>query len=144
MTTSRRGSQNPNYATRFKPGNSGRPKGARNKRTLLLEAIDDGDLEEIRAKLIEAAKEGKIEAAKLILDRLCPPPKARRIEISLPDTSSPQGLTGAIAAVIAAMAAGELDPQEAQQIVGVFETQRRAIETVDLATRIASLEEKAK
>ena len=129
--------------TRFKPGNGGRPKGSKNKRTVLLEAITESDLEAIRNKLIEKAKEGDTQAARLIYDRIEPVPRARRVQIVLPDTSTMDGISKAMAAIVAAMAAGQIDPTEAQQIGALLESNRRIIETVDLAARIAALEAKA-
>jgi hypothetical protein len=41
------------------------------------------------------------------------------------------------------VAAGELTPDEAQAVAGVVEVQRRAIETAELAERIAALEARA-
>jgi len=46
-------------------------------------------------------------------------------------------------AVIAAMAKGEITPDDAGTIAGVLEARRRAIETVELEARMVALEEKA-
>jgi hypothetical protein len=40
------------------------------------------------------------------------------------------------------VADGEMSPDEGALIVGLLETHRKAIETSDLATRLASLEER--
>jgi hypothetical protein len=59
----------------FRPGQSGnpagRPKGARNRATLLTEALLEGEAEDIGKKLIELAKQGEWRALKACLDRLC-------------------------------------------------------------------------
>ena len=43
---------------RFKPGNPGKPKGARHKTTLAIEALLDGEAEALTRKAIELAKAG--------------------------------------------------------------------------------------
>ena len=40
------------------------------------------------------------------------------------------------------MAAGEITPDEGAAVAAVLETRRRAIETVELESRVAALEEK--
>ena len=53
----------------FKAGQSGnpagRPKGARNRTTLAIEALLDGEAEELARKVIEKAREGDMTALKL-------------------------------------------------------------------------------
>ena len=61
----------------FKPGQSGnpagRPKGARHRTTMAIEALLEGEGEAITRKAIEAAKAGDMVAIRLVLDRICPP-----------------------------------------------------------------------
>ncbi len=60
----------------FKPGQggnpAGRPKGARNKTTLALEALLDGQAEALTQKAIERALEGDTVALRLCLERIIP------------------------------------------------------------------------
>ena len=59
---------------KFQKGKSGnpygRPKGMRNKVTILAEALLQTEVEAICRKAIEEAKNGNIQAIKLILDRI--------------------------------------------------------------------------
>ena len=48
---------------------NGRPKGTRNKTTLAMEALLDGEAEAITRKAIEKAKEGDMVAIRLCLER---------------------------------------------------------------------------
>ena len=77
-------------ATQFKSGKSGnpkgRPKGAKNKETLLQEVLVTNStnlmvksLEKIVKAVIEKANEGDLAAAKMILDRIIPTKKAQDI-----------------------------------------------------------------
>src|SRR5258708_5406916 len=108
-------------ATRFKTGNSGRPAGARNKRTLWLEEIDESDLRAVRDAVVEKAREGEMVAGRILFDRVWPVPKARKVAIDIPATTGPEGISAAMAAVTREMAAGNIDPQEAQLIAAVLE-----------------------
>jgi len=69
---------------------------------------------------------------------------ARRGGDHPPDRRAEAGGAGGIAAalgtVAAAVAGGDLSPEEGQAVAAVLETQRRAIETAELEARIAALE----
>jgi len=130
--------------TKFKKGRSGnpngKPKGARNKATLAAEELLDGEAEVITRKAIEKAKEGDMAAIRLCLERILPTIKSRPIEIDLPPVETAEDITAAQGAVIAAMARGEITPDDASTVAGVLEAKRRAIETVELEARLSELE----
>jgi Family of unknown function (DUF5681) len=67
----------------FEPGRSGNPagkaRGTRNKVTLAIEALLDGEAEALTRKAIEIAKGGDLAALRLCLDRLAPPRKAGKL-----------------------------------------------------------------
>jgi hypothetical protein len=73
---------------RFKPGNPGRPKRARHKTTLAIEALLDGEAEALTRKAIELAKAGDLVALRLCLDRICPPRRERPVSFALPELST--------------------------------------------------------
>jgi hypothetical protein len=58
----------------FQPGQSGnpsgRPKGARNKATLVVEALLENEAEALTRKVIDLALEGSMPALRLCLERL--------------------------------------------------------------------------
>ena len=56
----------------FAPGNPGKPKGARHKATLAVDALLDGEADAITRKAIEMAKAGDSIALRLCLDRIAP------------------------------------------------------------------------
>ncbi len=129
---------------RFAPGNPGgpgRPKGARHAALAALDAIGTEAAEEVLRRVVEDAKAGDLRAAELLLRRLWPERKGRPVEVALPEVATAADLVPALAAVAAAMGRCELTPEEAQAICAVLETQRRAVETAELASRIAVLEE---
>jgi hypothetical protein len=130
----------------WKPGQSGnpkgRPRGSRNRVTLVaLAALEEG-AEAVARKIVDMAKIGDMSAARLVLERLVPPAKERPIFLALPDTGSAQGIAEAQAAILQAVAAGELLPGEAATLAGIVEARRKAVETQELEQRIAALEVK--
>ncbi|MBS0172976.1 MAG: hypothetical protein JSR64_02965 [Nitrospira sp.] len=135
--------------TTWKPGQSGnpagRPRGSLNHSTRAVLALMDGEAESIARVAIEAAKGGDLTAARLVLDKLIPTAKERAIELhDMPDTSSALGVSEAQQRVLEAVANGSITPGEASTLSGVLEARRRALETLELETRIAALEGKAK
>jgi Family of unknown function (DUF5681) len=125
-----------------KSGNpAGRRQGSRNKATLALEALMDGQAETITQKAINLALEGDTTALRLCLERICPPRKSRPVNITLPEVKTVDGVAEAQAAVVQAVADGELTPDEGTAITNILEARRKAIETQDHEARIAKLEE---
>ena len=70
------------------PGGPGRRAGSRNKATLALDKIADDAGEDILKKMIEAAKDGDMRAADLVLSRIWPARKSRPIALTLPAIQS--------------------------------------------------------
>ena len=128
----------------FQPGQSGnpagRPKGARNKTTLAVEALLDGEAEAISRKAIAMAKGGDMAAIRLCMDRIVPPRKDRPIPFPMPKMETAADAVKASAAVIAAVAEGELTPSEAAELTTMVEAFARTIEVADLETRLIALE----
>lgn len=72
-----------------------------------------------------------------------PAPLQRTIEVDLPELSSAKDLATVTAAIVRATAAGEISPAEAQQLAGVVEAHRKAVESTELVERIERLEQQA-
>jgi hypothetical protein len=124
----------------FAPGNPGRPKGSRNATTRVLEALLDGEAEEIVRKAIELAKSGDGPAMRAVLDRLLAPRKDRPVTFELPPINTFADLSLATAALLRAVAMGDLTPSEATEFAKLIEAHVRAIEATELAERVAKLE----
>ena len=128
----------------FRPGQSGNPRGkapgTRNKTTLAVEALLEGEAESIARKAVEAALAGDMTAIRLVLDRVCPPRKSRPIEIALPEITDAASVDCAQAALLSVAAAGDLHLEDAQLLSGMLEARRRSIETAELEARIEALE----
>jgi hypothetical protein len=128
----------------FRPGKSGNPNGkpvgARNRTTLAIEALLDGEAEALTRKAIELAMSGDITALKLCLDRLAPPRKDRHVAFELPPLARAADATKASAALVAAVADGDLTPAEAAELGKLIESYVRALEATDFALRLDNLE----
>lgn len=124
----------------FEPGNPGKPKGARHRTTKAVEALLDGEAEEITRKAIEAAKAGDMAAIKLCLDRIAPAQRERTVQFTMPPLTGAADLPAAVAAIFEAVAAGDLTPSEATQLAALVEAFRKQTETAELEARIKSLE----
>ena len=130
--------------TRFKKGQSGnpsgRPKGARHKTTVAVEALLDGEAEEITRKAIEKAKEGDMIAIRLCMDRVAPPRKDRHVAFSLPQMEKAKDAAVAAACIVQTVAEGELTPSEAGELMKIVEGYARSLQVSDFEERLERLE----
>jgi hypothetical protein len=124
----------------FAPGNSGRPRGARNKVTQAVEQLLEGEAEILTRKAIDLALAGDTVALKLCMDRLAPPRKDRPVRFDIPLTNSLQDVVQVADALIRAVADGAVTPAEAASAMAVLEGYRRLKETAELEARVAALE----
>ena len=131
----------------FQPGQSGnpngRPSGSRSNVLVALDTLGESEAEEIVKATIQKAKDGDAAAAKAILDRVWPARKGARMQFTLPPIGKAEELPSAIASVAQQVADGEISPDEGELVVGLLEAQRKAIETSELAARVAALEARA-
>lgn len=89
-------------------------------------------------RLVAAALQGDTGAARLLLERVCPPLKATEeaAPLALPDgTLTEQGR-----AVLGAVAAGELAPGQGAALLGAIGTLARVAEVDELERRLTALE----
>src|SRR5258706_7698844 len=98
----------------FEPGQSGnpsgRPKGARNKTTIAVEALLDNEAEALTRKVIDLALAGNIAAIRLCFERLLPPRRDRWIAFDLPKIESAADAVAASGAVLESCATRDLSP----------------------------------
>src|SRR3954462_3592791 len=131
--------------TRFKPGRSGnprgRPQGSRHKTTLAIDALLDGDAEKLTRKAVEMALAGDTVALRLCLDRLAPPRRDRPVPFALPKLDTAEDAKAASAAILQAVAGGELTPSEAGELSKLLESFTRVIEVADFGKRLEALEQ---
>ena len=100
----------------------------------------EDDTEAVINAVIAKAKDGDIQAAKLILDRIVPVRIGRPVRIDLPAMANAGDVVNALSATLKAVSEGSLTPDEAQALAHILEGQRRAIETTELERRLEALE----
>jgi hypothetical protein len=129
-------SESPSAATRdaagrFLPGQSGNPAGkapgTRNRATLLRELMDEGEDRAIGRIVIDKAKSGDAVAARFVVAHLWPRPRARAVAIELADGMPAHNVVAAHDAVLRALFAGEIAPDEAEAVTRVLDARTRAI-----------------
>src|SRR5262245_11102307 len=128
----------------FQPGNSGRPRGSKNRTTRLLEELVAGDGEKLAQKAVELALAGNVKCLQLCLDRLLPRRAGRPLDFTLPPVKDARDIVPAMAAITTAVNDGSLTAEEAGQLMHILNGYTKALETHDLAARIAALESQLK
>jgi Family of unknown function (DUF5681) len=131
------------HGRRFAKGVSGnpkgRPQGSRSKSAVAGEQILESARDSIFLAAVDGAQKGDPTALRLCVERLYPLRKGRPVKFPLPSIKTPGDVVKALADVSAAMADGELSPDEATAIAGVIEISRKAFETCDLAAEVEEL-----
>ena len=120
---------------------AGRPRGARNKRTLLAESMFEADAAKLISKVIEVAKEGDVTALRLCIDRICPPQRHRPVALELPAMTTAEDAVAAMGAIMQAVGDGDLGAQEAAELAKVVAGFVQTLTTAQLASRVAELEQ---
>lgn len=132
---------------RFPKGQSGNPAGrapgSRNRLTIAAEALLEGEAQALTRKAIELALEGDTTALKLCLERIVPQRRSRSVTFATPRIDRVEDLAQAIGTIFHEVAGGKLRLDEGAALVGMLESKRRAMETVDLEKRLRSLETQA-
>src|SRR5260370_6401524 len=119
-------------AGRFVPGQSGNPAGkvpgTRNHATRLRALMAEGEEAEIGRIVIDKAKAGDAVAARFVVGHLYPRPRARTVALELADGLPATNVVAAHDAVLEAMFAGEIAPDEAEAMTRVLDARTRALD----------------
>jgi len=132
-----------NTAGQFSVGNSGRPKGSRNKATLAIENLLQGQTEALTQTVVAKALEGDGVALRLCMERIAPAPKDQPVSFNLPNMRNALDASKASGSVLRAVSEGNLTPIEATRIMGLIDSHRRVLELTDIEHRLKLLENDA-
>ena len=121
---------------------AGRPRGARNKRTLLAESMLDRDGADIIERLIRLAKGGDVAAIRMCIDRICPRQRERPLSFDLPPMAAAADSVAAMGAIMQAIGDGELTPHEAAELAKVVASFAQAIVATQIDERLATVEQR--
>ncbi len=119
----------------FQPGQSGnpagRPRGTRNKRTIIAEKLLDDRAGDVTNAAITLATDGDVSAARACLDRVAPRLRHRVIDFPLPNLVTLADVPVAMDKIAQGLACGELNPDEGAILIKAvrgFATAQLAIE----------------
>ena len=129
-----------NTAGQFSAGNSGRPKGSRNKATMAIESLLKGQAKALTQTAVTKALEGDSIALRLCMERIAPAPKDRPVSFSLPNMKNALDASEASGSVLRAVSESDLTPIEATRIMGLIDSHRRVLELTDIEHRLQALE----
>jgi uncharacterized protein DUF5681 len=119
---------------------NGRPVGARNRATLVAEALLEGEAEKLTRKAVVLALKGNVACLRLCLDRLVPPRRDRPVHFLIPALNSADDASRAMAAIATAVASGDLTPAEAAELSRVIEAFVQVLQISEIERRLESLE----
>ena len=131
-----------NTAGQFSAGNTGRPKGSRNKATIAIENLLQGQGEALTQTAINKALKGDSFALRLCMDRIAPTPKDQPVSFHLPPMKSALDASKAAGSVLSAVSNGELTPIEATRVMGLIDSYRRTLEVTEIEQRLQALEDR--
>ena len=127
--------------TKGQSGNpSGKPKGCRNATTILFDELLKDNAKELIEKAIEMAKGGDGPALRLCIERLAPARRDRPVWFDLPEMNEARDAVKASAAIVAAVANGDLTPMEASELGKLVDSYARTLQAAEFDERISKLE----
>ena len=129
-----------NTASQFTEGNSGRSKGSRNKATIAIESLLQGQAEALTQTAVAKALEGDSIALRLCMERIAPAPKDQSVSFNLPKMKNALDASEAAGSVLTAVSEGELTPIEATRVIGLIDSYRRTLELTEIEQRLQALE----
>jgi len=123
----------------FQPGQSGnpagRPRGSRNKATIIAEQLLDDSAGELTTAAIKRATEGDPAALRACLDRIAPRLRHRPLDFDLPPLVTLADAPVAIAAIAQGLAHGELDLDQATLLMRIVREFAQALAAVEREKR---------
>jgi hypothetical protein len=127
----------------FEPGNKlgrGRPRGSRNKTTLMAQQLLEHHAEAIVRKCILMALQGDLQAMRLCIDRVVPHRRDLPVKLGNLPMGTPEELNKVSTVLLKRVIEGHLTPSEAMPVGQLIEGRRRMIETQDINQRLQALE----
>jgi hypothetical protein len=128
----------------FEPGNHfgrGRPKGSRNKKSLLAKELLDEHGEAILRRALVIGLQGDGTMLRTLLGFILPRPKDLPFHTGHLAVGTAEEIAIAFDATLRKAESGQITPSQAQQIFDWLEQRRRFIETQDLTQRVSALEQ---
>ena len=125
----------------WKPGESGNTKGRKpgiTARGRFRQQVE-GALPEVVANVLQQARDGDMQAVKLILDRCVPALKPTSDAVTLPLTGD-STLADRGMSVLGAATSGKLGPDDAQAVMSLLVSQAKLVEQSEVMARLEKIE----
>jgi hypothetical protein len=119
---------------------TGRPRGSRNKDTVLVEQMFERFGGALANKAVNMALEGNMAAMRLCVSRIAAPRRHRASDFALLPLRSAADLAPAIAAIAEAVGDGAISADEAFQLSQIVDAFGRALAAADIEARLQRLE----
>lgn len=128
----------------WQPGQSGNPKGrpvgSRNKKNVIAEEFEkDGSA--VARVVMDAALQGDMQAANMVLQRLSPPLRARAEKVTF-ELTPDAPLHEQANQVLASVAEGAIDPETGKMLIDCIQSVAGIRAVDELEARLVALEEK--
>ena len=124
----------------FSNGNVGKTKGTRNKKTLAIESLLEGQAEALTQTAISKALEGDGLALRLCMERIAPAPKDNSVSFPLPEMKDAMDASKAASSILTAVSEVELTPIEGIRVMGLIDSYSRTLELTEIEERLQALE----
>ena len=105
-----------------------------------MESLLDGEAEALTRRAVEMALGGDTVALRLCMDRIMPARKDRHIRFDLPKMETAGDLVKATAALVEAVASGQITPSEAGELSKLVEGCAKALDLHEIQQRLEKLE----
>jgi hypothetical protein len=122
----------------FQPGNPGRPRGSRNRATILAENVLSKDIKKIAEVVSKAALEGDMVAARLVMERLIAPIKSRAVRFQMRKIESVADISAAMQDLWEAVSSGAITIDEMLSLTAVLEKHASAVAALEAAPQPAT------
>jgi hypothetical protein len=124
----------------FAKGNGGRRPGSKNRCSLILASLLEGEEEQLVRKAIEIAKAGDVQMLKFLLGRILP--RERPVRFDLPQMEFADDAVEALGSIACAVSEGSISPSEGADLATLVNSYVRAIDMADVVKRLDALEAK--
>lgn len=125
----------------WKKGESGNPRG-RQPGVEKVRQLLDPHREALVAKAVELALSGDVQALRLCLERISPPPRTETAPVRIPGMTKAATMSDKARCIVDAVGDGVLSADAGSAFLAALANAQRVIEVDELEARIAALEER--
>ena len=127
----------------FEPGNHfgrGRPRGSRNKKTLIARQLLDEHADSILRKAMLTGLQGDSTMLQALLSYILPRPKDTPLKTEVLRTATAKELSQSMDVILKRACDGQITLTQAQQLAALIEARRQLLQTEEFETRLGILE----